>query len=138
MIFCILQKHGCFNHRVVTLVADKLKKRWFNNRELYFGIEEYSCIRQPKGQLPSSSYNHNTLKTLITSSIPSSGYMKVCYCNIDLLCICNDSFTDVPNTSSSIQPCRHPGRDFWRWPAHSPLSHNSKHFLKYSDYRCQV
>ena len=33
-----------------------------------------NCISKPKGQLPSSSYNHNTLKTLITSS---SGYMKV-------------------------------------------------------------
>ena len=26
---CTLQKHiGCFNHRVVTLVADKLKRQW--------------------------------------------------------------------------------------------------------------
>ena len=26
-----------------------------------------NCTRQPKGQLPSSSYNHNTLTTLRTS-----------------------------------------------------------------------
>ena len=43
-----------------------------------------NCIRKPKGQLPSSSYNHNTLKTLITSLIPSSGYMKVPYCNFEV------------------------------------------------------
>ena len=34
-----LQKQvGCFNHRVVTLVADKLERQWL--REFSFGIEE--------------------------------------------------------------------------------------------------
>ena len=40
-----------------------------------------NCIRKPKGQLSSSSYNHNTLKTLM---ILSSGYMKVPYCNFEV------------------------------------------------------
>ena len=33
------------------------------------------CLRQPKGQLASSSCHHNTLTTLITSVIPSSGFL---------------------------------------------------------------
>ena len=34
-----LQKQvGCFNHRVVTLVADKLERQWL--REVYFGMED--------------------------------------------------------------------------------------------------
>ena len=46
-----LQKQGgCFNHGVVTLVADKL-----------------DCIRQHERLLPSSSFNHNTPTTLRTS-----------------------------------------------------------------------
>ena len=52
---------------MVTLVADKLETGY---ERLTFGIED--CIRQPKRQLPSSSYNHNTLKTLITSVIPET------------------------------------------------------------------
>ena len=33
-----LQKQvGCFNHRVVTLVADKLERQWL--REVFFGVE---------------------------------------------------------------------------------------------------
>ena len=50
-------------------------------------VLETNCIRQSKGQLPSSSYNHNTLKTLITSVLPSPGYiksMKVVYCNFEM------------------------------------------------------
>ena len=31
------KKAGCFNHRVVTLVPDKLERRWL--REVYFGME---------------------------------------------------------------------------------------------------
>ena len=53
---------------------------------------ETNSIRQSKGQLPRSSYNHNTLKTLITSVLPSSGYM---FHTATLKCICNASFTDV-------------------------------------------
>ena len=34
-----LQKQvGCFNHRVVTLVADKLERQWL--QEAYFGMED--------------------------------------------------------------------------------------------------
>ena len=83
-----LQKQvGCFNHRVVTMVADKLKRMWLDER---FALE--IRIKQPKGQLPSSSYNHNTLKTLRTSLIPSSGYK---FLTATMKCICNDFFTDV-------------------------------------------
>ena len=33
-----LQKQvGCFNHRVVTIVADKLKRQWLP--EVFFGME---------------------------------------------------------------------------------------------------
>ena len=52
---------SCFNHRVVTTVADKLK------RQRFALVLETNCIRQPNRQLPSSSYNHNTLTTLRTS-----------------------------------------------------------------------
>ena len=45
------KKIGCFNHRVVTMVVDKLKRQWFN-----FG----NRIKQPEKQLSNSSYNHNT------------------------------------------------------------------------------
>ena len=46
-----------------------------------------NCIRQHKGQLPSSVYNHNTLKTLIR--LHETSYSAT------LKYICNDSFTDV-------------------------------------------
>ena len=36
-------------------------------------VMKTNCTRQTKGQLPSSSYNHNTLTTLIKSVIPTSG-----------------------------------------------------------------
>ena len=42
-----LQKQvGCFNHRVVTLVADKLERQWLP--EVFFGMS--NCIKQPKMQ----------------------------------------------------------------------------------------
>ena len=54
---------------------------------------ETNCKRKPQGQLPSSSYNHTTLKTLIKSVLPSPGYK---FFTATLKCICNnDSFTDV-------------------------------------------
>ena len=37
---------GCFNHRVVTLVAEKLKRQWLCI--VYFA----NCIRQPEWKLP--------------------------------------------------------------------------------------
>ena len=40
---------GCFNHRVVTLVADKLKRQWLCI--VYFA----NCIRQPERRLPRPS-----------------------------------------------------------------------------------
>ena len=63
-------------------------------------VLETNYIRQPKEQLPGSSYNHNTLKTLITSVIPSPGYIKSMKDHesslLQLLkCVCKDSFTDV-------------------------------------------
>ena len=46
-----LQKQvGCFNHRVVTLVADKLET------ERCTMVWKTNWIRQPKKQLPSFSY----------------------------------------------------------------------------------
>ena len=57
-----LQKQvGCFNHRVVTMVADKLKRHWLRGLLLVF---KPKCIKQPNKQLPSSSYKHNTPTTL--------------------------------------------------------------------------
>ena len=71
-----LQKYvSCFHHRVVTVVADKLQRRW------YWRL----TIRQPNWQLPSSSYNHNyALTTLscegvITSAL--SSYSKELSCS---------------------------------------------------------
>ena len=34
---------------MVTLVAYKLERQWLC--ELYFGMEDYNCIRQPKSNL---------------------------------------------------------------------------------------
>ena len=39
--------------------------------------------RQPKGQLPSSSYNYTILKTLITSVIPSGCTHEINFCEIN-------------------------------------------------------
>ena len=53
-----LQKQiGCFNHRVVTLVTDKL---WL--WEFYFGILETKLIWQPEKQVP------NVQATLLSPS----------------------------------------------------------------------
>ena len=84
-----LQKPGCcFNHRLVTLQTN-----WRDSGyERFTLVLETKCTRQPKRQLPSSSYNHNTLKTVITSVFPSPGYK---FLTATLKCICNDSFTDV-------------------------------------------
>ena len=51
-------QNGCFNHGVVTLVADKLKKGW-----LYI-IDFSNCLRQLERRLPRLSYN----KDLVVSS----------------------------------------------------------------------
>ena len=68
-----------------------LQTNWRNSGyESITLVLKSNCIRKPKGQLPSSSYNHNTLKTLITSLTPTYGYESSL-----LKCICKDSFTDV-------------------------------------------
>ena len=49
-----------------------LQTNWRNSGyERFALVLETNCISQSKGQLPSSSYNHNTLKTLITSVLQS-------------------------------------------------------------------
>ena len=63
--FSLQKQVVCFNHRVVTMVADKLKGQWL--WEGCFGWLKTYLIRQPNRQLPSSSYNHNTLTKLRTS-----------------------------------------------------------------------
>ena len=51
---CSLQKQiGCFNHRVVTLVADKPKRQWLCT--VYFA----DYIRQLERKLPRLSYNQH-------------------------------------------------------------------------------
>ena len=49
------------DHRVATLVADKLETEKFTL------VWKTNWIRQPKKQLPCSSYNHNTMTNLRTS-----------------------------------------------------------------------
>ena len=49
-------------------------------------VLETNCKRKLKGQLPSSSYNHNTLKTLIIFVVHSPGYK---FLTATLKCICN-------------------------------------------------
>ena len=96
-MYITLQKQvDCFNHRVVTLVADKLERQWL--WEVCFGIKT-NCKRQPKGQLPSSSYNHDRVKSFITSVLPTLVYK---FLTTTLKCICNDSFTDVLRVVSVI------------------------------------
>ena len=65
MGYLTLQKQvGCFNHRVVTLVAENWRDSGYESFTL---VLKSNCIRQPKMPLSSSSYNHNTLTALRTS-----------------------------------------------------------------------
>ena len=48
------------------MVADKLKRQWMVMRGLLL-VFETNSIRKSNRQLPSSSYNHNTLTSLRTS-----------------------------------------------------------------------
>ena len=41
---------SCFNHRVVTLVADKLRRQWLCN------VNFANCIRQPERKFPRPVY----------------------------------------------------------------------------------
>ena len=66
-------------NKLVVLTTERLllwlQTNWRDsgNERFTFRILEANCISQPKGQMPSSSYHHNTITTLITSVIPSSG-----------------------------------------------------------------
>ena len=78
------KKVGCFNHRVVTLVADNCD------------YERFALLLETNSQfIRKPHYNHSTLKTLITSVLPSPGYQLPACTKSILKCICNDSFTDV-------------------------------------------
>ena len=81
--------HHCKNQLVVSTTECLPWLQTTGETVVMGGLSETNCIRQPKGQLPSSSYNHNTL---ITSVLPSPGYMLL---TATLKCICSDSFTDV-------------------------------------------
>ena len=49
-LVCTLQKQvGCFNHRVVALVADKLERRGYEPVALML---KTNCIRQPQSYFP--------------------------------------------------------------------------------------
>ena len=74
--------------QMVTMVAYKLERQslW----EVCFGMS----IRQPRKQLTSSSYNHNTLTTLRTSAESLQMHFKVALRNL-LLMQAGDSHTDV-------------------------------------------
>ena len=75
---------------MVTLVADKLETERFPL------VWRTNWIRQPKKQLPSSSYNHNTLTTLKTSVKESlQMHFKVAVRSLMLLMQKGDSLTDV-------------------------------------------
>ena len=66
------------------------------------GHERFALVLETnatQGQLPSSSYNYNTLKTLITSVLLSLGYK---FLTATLKCICNNSFTDVVRVVSVL------------------------------------
>ena len=78
MVNSLQKQVGCFNHRVVTLVADY----WRDSGDERFALvlmttvlmTTGNCIRQPKTQLPSSS--HNSLTTLRTSVRESPACIK--------------------------------------------------------------
>ena len=80
-----------YKNKLVVLTTEWLP--WFQTKwrdsgyEKFALVSETNCIRQPKGQVPSSSYNHNTLKTLITSVLPSPPSYK--FLTATMKCICN-------------------------------------------------
>ena len=56
-------------------------------RDGSYDVVETNCIKQPTRQLPSSSYNHNTLITFRTSVRNSPASIKnvqVPYCNFEV------------------------------------------------------
>ena len=58
-------------NKLVVLTTEWLQTNWRDSgNEKFALVLKTNCIMQPKGQLPSSCYNHNTLTT---SEIPSSG-----------------------------------------------------------------
>ena len=75
---CTLQKQiGCFNHRVVTLVAS-----WRDSGyERFTVIGRLIALCNPRGSQPSSFYNHSTPTTLVREPPARIKDMKVSYCN---------------------------------------------------------
>ena len=66
---------NCFSHRVVTLVAYKLERSYYERITL---VWKTNCIRQPQRQLSSSSYNHNTsIRTSVKVSYYKCTLIKV-------------------------------------------------------------
>ena len=63
---------GCFDHRVGIYHGCR---KMVVMRSLFLALET-NCIRQLERQLPSSSYNHNTLTTLRTSVRESPACIK--------------------------------------------------------------
>ena len=51
---------GCFNHTVVTLVADKLRRQWLCN------VNFANCIRQPERKLPRPSTEQDLVDIVTT------------------------------------------------------------------------
>ena len=79
-----------------------LKTSWlFQPQSCYPGCRQTGEIVVMRGlrQLPSSSYKHNTLKTLIIFVVPSPGYN---FLTAIMKCICNDSFTDILRVASVL------------------------------------
>ena len=76
LIMCCKNK-PCFNHRVVTLVTDKLKKQWLC-------VANY--IRQPQGKLSRQSYNQSLTVSNHWTSVKGHSclYQRACNNNHDL------------------------------------------------------
>ena len=92
VVIALQKQVGCFNHRVVALVADKLERQW--SLEVCFDVElKTNCIRQPQSYFPVHlATTIHALNSLITAVLPSPGYN---FLTATLKCICNDSFIDV-------------------------------------------
>ena len=95
-------KVHCKNKLVVSTIEwlPWLQTNWRDSGyERFALVLQTNCKRKPNRQLPSSSYNHNTLKTLMTSALSSPDYK---FLTATMKCICNDSFTDVLRVVSRL------------------------------------
>ena len=79
----------CFNQveRVVALVAYTSWRASVYDR--FTLVWKTNCMRQPERQLPSSSYNHNTLTTLRTAVKESISLYDPLIITITLAIVCN-------------------------------------------------